>query len=415
MKKIYALGAIILFACCLLNTPIQTVYADDQNDVIDTATTSVTQDAASNTLDIQGQEAIAFTNGEKSITQSAENNGVHVRKTLLDNEDGTYQLELESWATGDTRIERIPMDVVLVMDTSGSMRLPCSGAANRLEALKTAACAFVDTIQEQNNGIELSEQSRIALVQYSSADNTGIRKHLTCVDSAGASSLKTTIKSFTKGGRTRMDLGMELAEEIMNTEANANRNRAVVLFTDGVPANEEYDGFVMVTANRTLAAAKRIKENGIEVFGLSIEQYAKCNPGEAMPTYTPHGAANYIAPYYGIGGENTSNENAIALENRLMYLITSDNPHAQDMDTPNTEDPSDPGQTKGEKRETYYFTAQTATELSTVFRNLATEVGTSDTSLGTNAQARDDIPWPFRRTENTIVHAYEADYLGDGK
>ena len=67
-----------------------------------------------------------------------------------------------------------------------------------------------------------------------------------------------------------MDLGMELAEEIMNTESDAGRSRAVVLFTDGVPANEDYDGFVMVTANRTLAAAKRLKESGIEVFGLSI-------------------------------------------------------------------------------------------------------------------------------------------------
>lgn len=359
-----------------------------------------------------GETAVSGTD-EDSITQSAENGGVHVRKTLRDNGDGTYQIELESWVTGGTKTEQVPTDVVLLMDTSGSMRLPCPGAADRLAALKTAACAFVDSIQEQNAGTDPSGQSRIALIQYSSAANTGIRRHLTCADAEGAASLKTAIRSFEKGGRTRMDLGMELAEEIMNTESDAGRSRAVVLFTDGVPANEDYDGFVMVTANRTLAAAKRLKENGIEVFGLSIEQYAKCTPGEAMPVYTPHSAANYIAPYYGIGGVNTSNENAIALENRLMYLVTSANPHAQDMDTPNAEDPSDPGKTTGQKRETYYFTAQTSDELSSVFRNLASQVGTADRSLGRDAQARDDILWPFRRTEGTLVRAYESAYLGN--
>ncbi len=360
-----------------------------------------------------GETAVSGTDAD-SISQSAENGGIHVCKTLQDNGDGTYQIELESWVTGRTGTEPVPTDVVLVMDTSGSMRLPCPGASNRLEALKTAACSFVDAVTEQNEKAAEGRKSRVALVQYSSADNTGIRMHLTRADEEGASSLKSVIHGMEKGGRTRMDLGMELAEEIMNTEADSGRSRAVVLFTDGVPANEEYDGFVMVTANRTLAAAKRLKESGVEVFGLSIEQYAKCSPGEAMPVYTPHDEANYVAPYHGIGGVNTTNENAIALENRLMYLVTSNNPHAQDMDTPNAQDPSDPGKTRGEERETYYFTAQTSAELSAVFRDLAAQVGMSDSALGPDAEARDDILWPFQKTQECRVHAYTSDYLGDG-
>ena len=360
-----------------------------------------------------GETAVSGTDAD-SISQSVENGGVHVCKTLRNNGDGTYQIELESWVSGRTRTEPSPVDVVLLMDTSGSMRLPCAGASDRLEALKTAACTFVDAVTEQNEEAAEDRKSRVALIQYSSADNTGIRMHLTRADREGASSLKSTIRGMAKGGRTRMDLAMELAEEIMNREADSGRSRAVVLFTDGVPANEDYDGFVMATANRTLAAAKRLKENGIEIFGLSIEQYARCSPGEAMPVYAPHSEANYIAPYYGIGGVNTSNENAIALENRLMHLVTSNNPHAQDMDTPNAQDSSDPGKTRGEARETYYFTAQTSSELSAVFRDLAAQVGMSDSSLGPDAEARDEILWPFQRTEETRVYAYSSDYLGDG-
>ena len=106
-----------------------------------------------------GETAVSGTD-EDSITQSAENGGVHVRKTLRNNGDGTYQIELESWVTGGTRTEQVPTDVVLLMDTSGSMRLPCPGAADRLAALKTAACAFVDSIQEQNAGTDHSEIGR---------------------------------------------------------------------------------------------------------------------------------------------------------------------------------------------------------------------------------------------------------------
>lgn len=360
-----------------------------------------------------GEMAVSGTDSN-SISQFAENEGVHVCKTLKNNGDGTYQIELESWVTGRTGTEPDPVDVVLLMDTSGSMRLPCEGASDRLEALKTAACTFVDAVTEQNEKAAEDRKSRVALIQYSSADNTGIRMHLTRADRESALSLKSTIRGMEKGGRTRMDLAMELAEEIMNREADFGRSRAVVLFTDGVPANEDYDGFVMETANRTLAAAKRLKENGIEVFGLSIEQYARSSPGEALPVYEPHSEANYIAPYYEIYGVNTTNENAIALGNRLMHLVTSNNPHAQDMDTPNAQDPSDPGKTWGEARETYYFTAQTSSDLSAVFRDLATQVGMSDSSLGPDAEARDDILWPFRRIQENKIFAYTSDYLGDG-
>lgn len=359
-----------------------------------------------------GEIAVSGTD-ESSITQSAEKNGVHVRKTLKNNGDGTLQIELESWVSGRTRTEPLPADVILVMDTSGSMRLPCEGAADRLEALKNAACAFVDSVQAQNEGVAADRQSRIALIQYSSAANTGIRRHLICADEEGAGQLRSIIRSMEKGGRTRTDLGMELAEEVMR-EADSGRSRAVVLFTDGVPANEDYDGFVTVTANRTLASARRLKESGVEVFGLSIEQYASCRPGEALPSYTPHSDANYIAPYYGIDGVNTSNENAIALENRFMYLVTSDNPHAQDLDTPNALDSSDPGRTRGEQRETYYFTAQSSSELTGVFQNLAQQVGTSDRALGAGTQARDEILEPFHMADGGQVLAYTSDYLGDG-
>lgn len=45
------------------------------------------------------------------------------RKTISENDDGSYKVTLEAWATGKTIVEetKIPLDIVLVLDKSGSM------------------------------------------------------------------------------------------------------------------------------------------------------------------------------------------------------------------------------------------------------------------------------------------------------
>lgn len=46
------------------------------------------------------------------------------RKTISENDDGSYKVTLEAWATGKTIVEetKIPLDIVLVLDKSGSMK-----------------------------------------------------------------------------------------------------------------------------------------------------------------------------------------------------------------------------------------------------------------------------------------------------
>ena len=348
---------------------------------------------------------------DASITQSRQGNGIHVTKSLKNNQDGTLQIELESWITGNSRRESIPLDVVLVLDTSGSMRLDYPGAANRMEALKQAAASFVNAIEEQNQNASGGGLSRIGLVQYSNGAESGIRNHLTSVDAGGRSALCATIESMSYGGRTRTDAGLQYAEELMNNEADSARSRAVILFTDGYPSNEEYDGFVMDTANRTLATARSMKEKGIELFTISIEPEACVNAGSALPTYVSNGQPNYTAAYYGMDA-NTSDANMFALGNRFMHLVSSNNPHAQSMDVPNALDGSDPGQTSSQGRGSYYYKASTASELTEVFRQMAQDVGTADCSLGASAQVRDFIQSPFYRDGDRQVRIFTSDYLG---
>lgn len=59
-----------------------------------------------------------------SVTGNDSSGNVHVKKEIYQNDDGTYKVRLESWATGTQTIveKHLPMDIVLVLDVSGSMK-----------------------------------------------------------------------------------------------------------------------------------------------------------------------------------------------------------------------------------------------------------------------------------------------------
>lgn len=364
-----------------------------------------------------GAEEIAVSGtDDDSITQEAENGGVHVRKTLRSNRDGTLQIELESWVSGTSASRIVPVDVVLVLDTSSSMGFSMTDQTTRMEALKAAAGRMVDSLEQQNQGLEETLQSRIAIVNYCDANLSGIRMNLTRADTGGAAAARSVIESLTYAGRTRIDEGMRYAQQIMKEQADASRSRVIILYTDGTPNHEEQTGFVMEKANQCIEMARSLKEDGVRIFTITVEPRADAVPGEVLPSYTKGEEDFYIAPFYDptLSYYNTSDENGLALIHRFMYLMSSDNPHAQDMDTPNALDPADPGCTRGEDRETYYYTAAASSALSDVLRAIAEEVSHADAGLSAEAEARDEILTPFCLDTERGVAVSVSDYQGNG-
>ena len=59
-----------------------------------------------------------------SVRDNDSSGNVHVKKEIYQNDDGTYKVRLESWATGTQTVteKHLPMDIVLVLDVSGSMK-----------------------------------------------------------------------------------------------------------------------------------------------------------------------------------------------------------------------------------------------------------------------------------------------------
>lgn len=188
-----------------------------------------------------------------------------------------------------------------------------SDRTKRIDALKTAANRFIDTIATQNQSItDESKQHQVAIVKFAGTKSTTVgndrdengynysqtMKKLTLCKGEDAESLKNTIDSISPAGATRADCGLQLAEGISSERADAKK--VVVFFTDGSPTS--WDGFENEVANDAINSAKKIKDKGADIYTIGI--FSGVNPS-ADPT-----------------ADGTSKEN------KFMHAVSSNYPAA---------------------------------------------------------------------------------------
>lgn len=179
-----------------------------------------------------------------------------------------------------------PLDIVMVLDASGSMDDPMGGKGSpkRIVALKNAANHFIDTIAEQNKNVkDASKQHQVAIVKFAGKSTSIVgnnlytsgghdynysqtMQELTACSGDGAKSLKKTINSIDPAGATRADNGMALAEGITSKREDAQK--IVVFFTDGTPT--DFRDFSSTVADNAIAAAKGMKDKGATVYTIGI-------------------------------------------------------------------------------------------------------------------------------------------------
>lgn len=180
-----------------------------------------------------------------------------------------------------------PLDIVLVLDASGSMDDPMgrTDSTKRIDALKAAANSFIDEIAARNAGISEADQRHSVAVVKFSGDKTGlvgndtyrdgrytynysqVMQGLTVVDTNGASNLKAKVNAISPAGATRSDYGLELAQSQLEG-GRAGARKVVVFFTDGKPTKiSDFDSSV---ASNAITAAKAIKDSGGTVYTIGI-------------------------------------------------------------------------------------------------------------------------------------------------
>lgn len=207
-----------------------------------------------------------------------------------------------------------PLDIVLVLDASGSMDDPMNRNDNtkRIDALKKAANDFVTTIAEQNQGIsDSSKQHQVSIVKFSGKKSAAVgndtyredgytynysqvmKAMSPCTDAAAFTS---TINSIRPAGATRADNGLQLAQS--QTSNREDAKKIVIFFTDGSPTSTS--GFESGVASEAVSAAKAMKDKGTTVYTIGIFS-------DANPSADPSGASN---------------------ENKFMHAVSSNYPEA---------------------------------------------------------------------------------------
>ena len=215
----------------------------------------------------------------------------------------------------------------------------------KLEAMKKAVNAFIDQVALS------SDQHRISVVKFASEEawpgyynDTKIVCGLTNTNKSGVTTLKGYVNDLWAGGATRADMGLELAEDILdrNTVEGRDSKEVVVLFTDGEPTSgSSFEGNVAASAVNT---AKGIKDDGVTIYTVGM---------------------------FG----STSNEDVTD----YMNGVSSNHPEATAVGHYNGQS-YDSWQRLdlGEQASSdYYFTADSASELESIFEGIAEDVTTS--------------------------------------
>ncbi len=271
------------------------------------------------------------------------------------------------------------------------------GKEQKLEALKKAARSFITSVENDKDGEGNVIDHNIAVVGFSSKShttlfgqteyfhNTEILTGVKLTDDGtngaeyynyngckgdynsakgtalqsvrtneGKNSIANAINALTANGATQTDHGIIMASDIFGaqTEArkeeykNGDRNKIVIVFTDGSPTSGS--AFEPNVANDAITKAKELKNGGATVYTIGIFDGANATL-EA-------------------GVDGTSKENT------FMHYVSSNYPNASSMTSSGTK-----------AKDGYYLSATNSSELSQIFQSISQNIHGSTTSVQLDA------------------------------
>ena len=258
-----------------------------------------------------------------------EESSMVLEKGAVLEDDGTYTIQLSAYATGTTTTvtekSGTPLDIVLVIDQSGSMAYNDKGNSTKQETdrrmykLKQAVTSFVNNISA--NAKEYQVEHRVAIAGYAANSRSGQSSGISGIGYNGSStywvntglyvngefknyqsressrwedltasdyqnalvpvndsngnvtaSITTAIGLLKASGGTYTEYGLKMAQNVFANnpiEAGSNRKRIVVLFTDG-ETNSDIDD-VLTEANTLKGNTYNATVYSVG-FGSSVDQ-----------------------------------------------------------------------------------------------------------------------------------------------
>lgn len=325
---------------------------------------------------------------------SGENNGgLVMSKTVTKGEgDDQFLLTLEAFATGTTRTDtkEIPLDIVLVLDTSSSMSRNFDGNIwgvadkdRRLTALKTAVNNFASSVAAKAKGSdgqyggEDDVNYRIAVVEFAS-EAYNLTNGLVDMDtSRGLTQVKNAVSGLQAGGDTYPATGLDMANSIFGANpisGDGQRGRVVIMFTDGYPAENGTDNINYTLCDKAIASAQTSKRTyGATVYTVGI--FSGANPNSNIDTNFDY-------------GNRRDAEKQLVAANRYMHYTSSNFQNAKSL------------RNGGEKSgSSYYLAASNANSLNDVFKSISQTIGSTPVELTRTSVLRDVISDSFTLPE----------------
>ena len=343
------------------NADVDDADADtaDKTPDVDDAKKADDADAADDDDSIDGHVMLQrFTYNRKTVRRAAQTGTAtpaHAKRIAY-NGNGKYTLNLDVVGknTRETHEVTSKVEVVLVLDTSGSMdrcmdgrqvgrweSCPADNPA-RLAALKTAANSFIDATGDINKTIANdNDKVRIGIARF--GRNSDTVNELT----SNTGNLRTSVNGLTADGATPADQGMKAAQEILQ-RARDGAKRIVIFFTDGVPTTQ--NTFDRGVANRAVQTARTLKSAGALIYSIGI--FDGANPEQTR-------------------FENTEKDNA----NQFMHAISSNYPNAAGYPAGSWGNGGNAG---------YYKATNSADDLKRIFDDIQQEITTGSAYSAVN-------------------------------
>ena len=267
-----------------------TAMADDGN-------ASTTQSQTTDEKAAASAPAPLSTEGTNGVPDDPTLSAPAREKTVTANEDGTYTVALnvtgaKSAGTGEI-VTNQPLDIVLVLDVSGSMAEKIASGWNqptKIDSLKTAVNKFINATAAENAKItDQSQRNRIALVKFAGTEKTSVGNdfyregwssyNYTQIVSNltyDVSGLTSTVNGLSASGATSADYAFNRAQAALTYQPRANAKKVVIFFTDGEPNHGS--GFDPTVAATAVNKAKSLKDAGTTIYSIGVVSGA--NPGD---------------------------------------------------------------------------------------------------------------------------------------
>lgn len=409
----------------------------------------------------------AFADGEESYNTHSETGGVVMDKTVTHVSDDTYKVTLEQYVKGSvTPGKKTPIDVVLVLDVSGSMGDPFgNGTVSYVPTYKindwnyyikdadgnykqVSYCLTCKEYTDGCSGYGWNHKQGNVYTPMTSATDT-VDGHVQFYTSSGTkiAALKSAVNSFidiiARDNPTSKIAIVKFAGNKADNVGNDtyrsggythNYTQIVKILTtaDAAGAAALKDAVSKLSAKGATAADYGL-EKAINVFGDAdqvptgrnrvVIMFTDGEPnhsngfdGSVAKTAIENAqtlkSKSYGASVYTIGifsgadvGTSLPDNDENGQTNRYMHLVSSNYPNASSMSEPGTD---------GAVKNGFYKVASDANSLGNVFTQLGEAIGKPSIDLGSNAILTDNIASNFKAPANTTdVKVFTADY--DGK